>query len=189
MCRLKRRVEFSRIFKKIKIGVVRKSRGRKTLHVYLDTYIYTHTHSIAARSIFATMIPPRSRIARFNGTEIFRLAILGSKQRRSSVKGRQSYKISSMFRCIPPVLKCVRLFRVKRGEKDAPMIRAIDYSVNSCSRETGKMEKEEEKIQNRTTEFCTRSPRFNDFLSLSLFSKFFSVRRPRKISYSPRRRK
>lgn len=129
LCRLKRRVEFSRIFKKIKIGVVRKSRGRKTLHVYLDTYIYTHTHSIAARSIFATMIPPRSRIARFNGTEIFRLAILGSKQRRSSVKGRQSYKISSMFRCIPPVLKCVRLFRVKRGEKDAPMIRAIDYSV------------------------------------------------------------
>lgn len=81
-----------------------------------------------ARSIFATMIPPRSRIARFNGTEIFRLAILGSKQRRSSVKGRQSYKISSTFRCIPSLLKCVRLFR-ESGEKDAPMIRAIDYSV------------------------------------------------------------
>lgn len=94
----------------------------------LCTCTWIHTHSIVARSIFATMIPPRSRIARFNGTEIFRLAILGSKQRRSSVKGRQSYKISSMFRCIPPLLKCVRLFR-ESGEKDAPMIRAIDYSV------------------------------------------------------------
>lgn len=37
----------------------------------------------------------------FNGVEIFRIAILGSKQRRSSVKGRQSYKISWTFRCIP----------------------------------------------------------------------------------------
>lgn len=43
---------------------------------------------------------------------------------------------------------------------------------DSCSRETGKMEKEEEKIQNRATEFCTRSPRFNDFLSLSLSLPF-----------------
>lgn len=112
-------------------------------------------------------------------------SILGSKQqRRSPVKGRQSYKISSMFRCIPPLLKCVRLFRERRTDDSSNRL-----FTDSCSRENGKGRGENNKIARLN--FARVSPRFNDFLSLSFSfsSKFFSVRRPRKISYSPRRRK
>lgn len=86
------------------------------------------------------MIPPRSRIARFNGTEIFRLALF-SVQSSSAGRPSKGDRVTKSRRCFVafhPFWNASVYF-----EKDAPMIRAIDYSP---TRVPGKMEKEEEKI-------------------------------------------
>lgn len=136
------------------------------MHVHLDTYTF-HRGPIDLRNYDSASFKNRTfqwnrnistRYSRFKAAPVVR-------QRETELQNLVDVSLHSTPSEMRPSISRKR--RERRSDDSSNRL----FS-DSCSRETGKMEKEEEKIQNRATEFCTRSPRFNDFLSLSLSLPF-----------------